>query len=233
MGVIILSQKQVVTSTTASKVITVTKDTNQYMGMCVLKNQRQSETEATYEDLIHKIDQAVKNRYSEIVFQGGEPFVRTDMFEILKYAVDKKVKVSIISSLNMLSDSQTERLCNIGIHRVIVEFPSTHRCKYSKIMSVNQRMFDIALENVLHLIVRGIRVEIRAKVNDINKNEMPEIRNFFCSMGVEEKYIKFVFADKNENVINDKRLLYPDGQYARRSNMNSLVNFEQAIISNF
>jgi len=73
--------------------------------------------------LIKKILEEVSSWQSEctVLFTGGEPFLRKDIFEIIDYSVSRGLKTEIVSNGSMIDDSEmAERIVHSGIQNIAI-----------------------------------------------------------------------------------------------------------------
>ncbi len=76
------------------------------------------------EKIISMIDEAVEMGAIRVIFTGGEPFLRKDIFEILKYAKSKNLWIGVISNGTLIRRDSAERISQIGINQVAISIDS-------------------------------------------------------------------------------------------------------------
>ena len=73
----------------------------------------QPEHELTTQQCIQVIDEFAEEGLFALEFTGGDPFVRSDAFEIMQYASQKGISLLINSDLSILDEKHLEELANL------------------------------------------------------------------------------------------------------------------------
>jgi len=77
--------------------------------------------ELTTEEWKEIIDQVVDMKINHIIFSGGEPLLREDIFDLIAYAVDKKIKLVDVTTNGILIDETVaKKLVDIGVNPVTI-----------------------------------------------------------------------------------------------------------------
>jgi 12,18-didecarboxysiroheme deacetylase len=108
-----------------------------------------------------------------VLFSGGEPMVRPDIFELAEYAVGKGMR-AVISTNGTLIDSRTAgRLKKVGLSYVGISLDGLDE--------VNDRFrgvkgaFRRAMDGIMACQDAGIKVGLRFTMNRLNAREIPGI----------------------------------------------------------
>jgi len=108
-----------------------------------------------------------------LLFSGGEPFLRKDLFELGEYAASKKIR-TVISSNGTLIDSPTAKMIkNSGFSYVGVSLDG--------LRETNDRFrgadgaYDMAMAGIGCCLAEGIRVGLRFTINRSNYEEVPHV----------------------------------------------------------
>jgi radical SAM protein with 4Fe4S-binding SPASM domain len=87
------------------------------------------EAELSTEEALDFIDQVAPEK-PMIILSGGEPLLRTDIFDLAEYATNRGVRVSLATNGTLLSPEIVERIKGAGIKRVSISIdgpsPETH-----------------------------------------------------------------------------------------------------------
>jgi len=86
-------------------------------GGCTVKN------ELNTEEVKSMINQMAALKTMYIFFTGGEPFLRKDIVDILKYTSDKKIKISISTNAQLINRQILEKLkkLNFSLFQISIE----------------------------------------------------------------------------------------------------------------
>lgn len=86
--------------------------------MCSIVNLSCEEDELTIDQIFHVIDEAKNNKIKQILFTGGEPFLRQDIFKICEYSFERGL-ISIITTNGVLIDCKiAEAIVNAKINHI-------------------------------------------------------------------------------------------------------------------
>lgn len=77
---------------------------------CYLGAGSAKENELTTEEITLLIDDAKKLGLKRLNITGGEPFLRNDLFEIVKYAIKSKISVCILTNGTLITENIAEEL---------------------------------------------------------------------------------------------------------------------------
>jgi MoaA/NifB/PqqE/SkfB family radical SAM enzyme len=88
--------------------------------MCDVRNYpSQPKEELTTEKCRDIINESNNIGIDHIVFSGGEPLLREDIFDLIGYAIDAKIKiVDIITNGTLIDDSMASKLIKSGINHI-------------------------------------------------------------------------------------------------------------------
>jgi Fe-coproporphyrin III synthase len=108
-----------------------------------------------------------------ILFSGGEPLLRKDLFDLARYAVKQKLRVALSTNGTLITGKIADALRDIGFAEVGISLDG--------IGDSNDRFrgksgsFQRALQGIRNCIARGIRVSLRLTITNYNHEEIPAI----------------------------------------------------------
>lgn len=85
--------------------------------------------ELTFEEARRLIEGAAELRTQQFAFTGGEPLLRSDLFELLRYAVELGLTPHIVTNGILLSESAAQQLARLDIYTIVSvdgASPATH-----------------------------------------------------------------------------------------------------------
>lgn len=101
----------------------------------------------------------------KIRITGGEPFVRKDLMELLRYLANlKDLKETTITTNATLIGPYITELKNLGITKVNVSMDAINRETFDRI--TRRESFEIVYENLTRLLTEGFQVRINCIVLD-------------------------------------------------------------------
>ncbi len=147
---------------------------------CYMKSDLASENELTTEEIKNLCKQFYLYGGTHVSITGGEPLVREDFFDIVKYISDLGMKVSIFSNGCCWTEHQVALLKNLNIDGIQISLDVFDEATNSTVRGKNA--FDRALKTIDLCVLNGIKTKIAvAAPYDILKTN-------------QEKYV--VFANK-------------------------------------
>jgi 12,18-didecarboxysiroheme deacetylase len=108
-----------------------------------------------------------------LLFSGGEPFMRADLFKLVQYTRGKGMRAVISTNGTLITDDIAERLSGAGLSYVGVSLDG--------LKEVNDQFrgvfgaFDKALEGIRSCKKAGIKVGLRFTINSCNVDQIPGI----------------------------------------------------------
>ena len=117
-----------------------------------------------------------------ILFSGGEPLLRKDLFDLARYAADHKMRVALSTNGTLITPEIADNLRRISFAEVGISLDG--------IGEGNDRIrgkdgaFDQALQGIRNCVARGIRVSVRLTITGYNHEEIPAIFQLVENEGV-------------------------------------------------
>jgi len=89
--------------------------------MCTVSYSSDREEELNTRECKKIIDQIVDLKINHLIFSGGEPLLRKDIFDLIVYAVDKKIKmIDVISNGTLIDEDMARRLVKCGLTHITI-----------------------------------------------------------------------------------------------------------------
>lgn len=108
-----------------------------------------------------------------LLFSGGEPFLRSDLFELVDHAVQKGIRAVISSNGTLINKNKARELASIGLSYVGISLDGT-RDIHDSFRGVNGA-FDKAMQGIDNCQEQGLKVGLRFTMNKKNINEISKI----------------------------------------------------------
>lgn len=131
------------------------------------------ENELSTKEALGLIDDLAQFKVPVILFSGGEPLLRPDFFDLIKYAKEKGIRVTISTNGTLITPDLARDIKNAGVSYVGISLDG--------IGSNNDRFrgkkgaFDAALNGIRHCRHLDQKVGLRFTINKHNFNELPDI----------------------------------------------------------
>ena len=119
---------------------------------------------------------------------GGEPFLRTDIFDILAAAKNLGLKISINTNAWTLDEDRVKRLCEMGIETTYLSLDGATPESNGKIRGREEgfeRVFRAIKLFSRHRGMNGSKVFINTTINHINAPELEDLAKVVADSGVD------------------------------------------------
>jgi radical SAM protein with 4Fe4S-binding SPASM domain len=129
------------------------------------------------------IDDLARFGTPSILFSGGEPLMRHDLFELIEYAVGKGVRAVISTNGTLIDEKRAEQIKRLGVSYVGISLDG--------IGPVNDKFrgvagaFDRAVRGIRNCQRAGVRVGLRLTLTKRNVQELEGLFEFFEAEGIE------------------------------------------------
>jgi len=117
-----------------------------------------------------------------LLFSGGEPLLREDMFELGIYARSKGIRTVISSNGTLITPEVAKRIYDSGFQYVGVSLDGIEAVHDS--FRGQKGCFAAALEGIRNSMAAGIKTGVRLTVNKLNYDSLPEILDLVEREGI-------------------------------------------------
>ncbi|MEQ8212660.1 MAG: radical SAM protein, partial [Smithellaceae bacterium] len=118
-----------------------------------------------------------------ILFSGGEPLMRRDLFELARYATEKGMRAVISTNGTLITNEVAAKLKEIGLSYVGVSLDGLE--KTHDRFRGKKGAFAAALEGIRNCRRAGVKVGIRFTVNKHNLHDVPAMFDLLRKEGIE------------------------------------------------
>ncbi|MDO8303935.1 MAG: radical SAM protein [Sedimentisphaerales bacterium] len=118
-----------------------------------------------------------------VLFSGGEPLMRHDLFELLGYAGQKGLRTVISTNGTLITKSAAAEIKKLGVSYVGISLDGIGEIN-DKFRGV-QGAFDRTVEGIRNCQDAGIRVGLRLTLTKRNIQDLPNWFDFFDAKGIE------------------------------------------------
>ncbi|OGX15741.1 MAG: hypothetical protein A2166_03180 [Omnitrophica WOR_2 bacterium RBG_13_41_10] len=137
--------------------------------------------ELNAKEIFYILDQLTEAGCLNLGFTGGEPFLRKDIFDILRYAKNKGFNIIVLTNGTLITPEKADRLKELGLNKIDISFHTTNKETFDW-FTKTPGTYRRALRAVKLLRDRGIEVYLKATAMTINKDDILKIRH----LGVEK-----------------------------------------------
>ncbi len=117
-----------------------------------------------------------------LLFSGGEPMMRKDLFELASFARKQGLRLTISTNGTLIDEAIAKKICKGGFTEVGISLDGTG--------SINDRFrgkkgaYTTVLNGIRHCIALGVRVSLRFTITRHNYREIPAIFRLVEEEGV-------------------------------------------------
>lgn len=158
---------------------------------CRVEGWEQINNPLTKREVITLIDQAKEMGVKTITFSGGEPLLRNDIIELIKYCSKKGIKSKLQSNSFLLTEPLAEKLKKAGLDIYGTGIDGST----SKIHNALRQM-PKALQKVKKAIKiakdKGFEIHTETTITKLNQNDIPKIIKLAKKIGVDYFFIRSI-----------------------------------------
>ncbi|MCJ7445169.1 MAG: radical SAM protein [Methanotrichaceae archaeon] len=162
--------------------IEVTRDCGAACDHCLIKD---GEGDLNKEQIQNVINQAIDLGTCIITFTEGDPLLRQDIFDLIKYVDPEKAVVNIFTPGLEMTPERAVKLRESGLYNLIIGIYSSHPEIHDKIRGV-QGAHAKAVEAIKTALAAGLMVTMACHVKSGDVEHIPELYQFASDLGVHE-----------------------------------------------
>ncbi len=139
--------------------------------------------ELSTEECFNVIDQIAEvNPNAFLILTGGEPLLRPDIYDIVRYAADRKFMVVLGTNGTLINHANAKKIKEAGAHGVGISIDSMDPIKHNQFRGMTNAWENTtkALE-ILNEV--GVDFLIQMSVSDMNYTEIPDVVAYAEKMG--------------------------------------------------
>ncbi|RZN33812.1 MAG: heme b synthase [Methanosarcinales archaeon] len=144
--------------------------------------------ELSTDEAFHLIDEIVDFASPILILSGGEPLMRSDVYKIARYGVDKGLRVVLATNGTPVTRDVAKRLKSAGISRISVSIDGANAKTHDAFRGVSGA-FDGAIRGISEILKAGISLQINTTIAKENIDEIPKILNLSTDLGADALHI--------------------------------------------
>ncbi|MFC1918218.1 radical SAM protein [Chloroflexota bacterium] len=134
-----------------------------------------------------------------ILFSGGEPMLRKDLFHLAGYARDAGIRVAISTNGTLIDDINAEKLQQTGFAEVGISLDGIGA--NNDRFRGHQGAFEEALAGIRRCVAQGIRVSLRLTLTRFNHEELPDIFKLVEDEGINRVcFYHLAYSGRGDNL---------------------------------
>jgi len=149
--------------------------------------------------LIHQIAEVSRPL---LILSGGEPLLREDIYEIIRYGADRGLRMGMGSNGMLIDDEVARRLKDAGMWTVAISLDSSIPERHDEFRGV-KGCWEHAVNAIKALKKAGIQVQVNSTVTRQNYDEVDDIMALVEDLGVENFHLFFLVPTGRGTDIED------------------------------
>jgi radical SAM protein with 4Fe4S-binding SPASM domain len=123
-------------------------------------------------------------------FCGGEPLMRKDIFELIRYAHERKISTSISTNATLLTQEVCEQLYDSGIRSITISLDGISSTSHDRLRNI-KGAFDRTVKGIKIASKFGKfdEIIIATTLTDFNYKEIPELYDYARELGATRYYV--------------------------------------------
>ena len=126
-----------------------------------------------------------------MIFSGGEPLMRQDIFELVAYAAGKGLQPVFGTNGTLLTPENVRRLQDSGASAMGISLDSLDPEKHNRFRGLSNA-FSLTRQGMENCRNAGLPFQIHTTVTDWNRDEIPDIIDFAVEAGAMAAYLFFL-----------------------------------------
>lgn len=151
------------------------------------------------------LDEIKKAGFKIMIFSGGEPFMRQDIFELVEHAVGLGLRTVFGTNGTFITPEVAERLKSLGVLGMGISLDSMDKEKHDHLRKF-EGAWEGAVQGMKNCRNAGLPFQIHTTVMDWNENEILDITDFAVELGAVAHHQFFLVPTGRAKSIEDEAL---------------------------
>lgn len=165
-----------------------------------------SQSDLTTEQGERMIDQLAAFARPILVFSGGEPLMRPDVFDLAIRARDRGLMTALASNGTMIDEPMAERIAAAGFHRVSISLDGADAATHDAFRKL-PGSFDQAMSGLGHLRDADVPTQVNCTIARHNANQIADVMGLAEQVGaVAAHFFLLVPVGCGEEIAEDQML---------------------------
>lgn len=187
----------------------ITNTCNYHCSYCIFSSEtKKYDDELNTEEVIQAIKDLKENKFTYIKFTGGEPFVRKDMTQILKYATELGFDMDISTNASLITNEIAKELKSFDFPMVHVSLDGHNKRTHEYVRGENT--FERTLKGIRYLTNNNVYTRIGTVIYKKNEDKLEDIVKLAIELKANEIIFSFMEAvgrlAENETIISKRTI---------------------------
>jgi len=170
----------------------ITRECNMKCSHCYINAvNRKLDNELDTQEAKNLMDQIYRVSRPLLILSGGEPLLRPDIFELIRYGSKIGLKMGLGSNGSLINETAAKRLKEAGIATVSISLDSSIASQHDEFRGVSGA-WESAVEACKALRRNNVLVQVNTTLTQQNYNQIDDIMGLAESIGVENFHLFFL-----------------------------------------
>ncbi|MCW4030792.1 MAG: radical SAM protein, partial [Candidatus Bathyarchaeota archaeon] len=147
--------------------------------------------ELTTNEAKNLIDQICEISKPLLILSGGEPLLREDVYELIRYGAEKGLKMGLGSNGSLIDYIAAQKLKDVGLNTISISLDSHIPKQHDEFRGV-KGSWGKAVKAIKALQENGVLVQINTTVTQQNYDQIDDIMSLAENLGVENFHLFFL-----------------------------------------
>ncbi|MFP4145525.1 MAG: radical SAM protein [Phycisphaeraceae bacterium] len=148
-----------------------------------------------------------------LVFSGGEPLMRPDLFELAREAKRIEIPTALATNGTIMDERVAARVVDAGFRRVSISFDGPDPATHDRFRGI-EGAFESSIRGVRELRKQGMSVQINTTVARHNHEKLDELYQLALDLGVDALHV-FMLVPVGCGVELPKSVMLEPGEYEK------------------
>jgi AdoMet-dependent heme synthase len=162
------------------------------------------------------IDQISAAANPILVLSGGEPLYRSDIFQLARYATDKRLRVALATNGTLVTKDVARMIVDAGVRRVSISLDGADSTTHDTFRGI-PGAFDAAVHGLRNLKELGMSVQINMTIARHNAHQLPSVLELARNLGADALHT-FLLVPVGCGVDIAAEQMVPPAEYERMLN---------------
>lgn len=170
----------------------VTRECNMKCSHCYINaTEKKLNNELTTQEAKNLMDQIYQVSAPLLILSGGEPLLRSDIFELISYGAKKGLKMGLGSNGSLIDEAVAKKLKEAGIATVSISLDSNIAAQHDEFRGVTGA-WEKAVQACKVLRKNNVLVQVNTTLTQQNYNQIDDIMSLAENIGVENFHLFFL-----------------------------------------
>lgn len=158
---------------------------------CYQDAREATDKELGTEEAMKMIDEIARAGFKVMIFSGGEPLLRPDIFDLVAYAASRGLRPVFGTNGTLITDGIAARLKECGACAMGISVDSLDPGKHDCFRGL-ENAYDLTMRGIEACKKAGLAFQIHTTVVDWNRDEICDVTDFAEAIGAVAHYIFFL-----------------------------------------